>query len=68
MNSVIVCISCGQPINRQDFKNQEWKQGKTILDVKDFAVVSMELIGYCPLCAAVNTLAQSMRLTTATLP
>lgn len=68
MSNIVVCIACGQPVEEQHFKEQEWKEGKIILDVKDFAVAHMELIGYCPFCAAINVLKRSVQLTTATEP
>lgn len=68
MSNVIVCTECGQPVAQEDFKQQEWKEGKIVFDVKDFAIARAELIGYCPLCAAINVLQKSVQLTTATEP
>jgi hypothetical protein len=68
MSNIIVCAGCGQPVAQENFKQQEWKEGEIVLDVKDFAIAHVELIGYCPLCAAINVLQKSLQLTTATEP
>jgi len=63
-DKIITCGSCGQPTEIDNFKQTFQRQVAIQMDLKDFALVTTKLFGYCPFCGTLNELDSFLEMAT----
>jgi hypothetical protein len=61
---IITCTNCCQPTEIINFKQQFKKIAYVHMDLRDFALVTSKIFGYCPFCGKINELDMVLEMAT----